>query len=145
MSKDEIARIIPHAGAMCLLEGVVFWDANKIRCVSGTHRDPHNPMRAGGELSALCGVEYAAQAMAVHGGLGGAVGARPKAGYLVSLRDVTCMRGRLDDLAGDLTVDAERLMGDGSRVMYRFHLRVGDVDVLSGRATVMLDAGAASS
>ncbi len=137
--------MIPHAGIMCLLEGVVFWDANKIRCISATHRDPHNPMRAGGELPALCGIEYAAQAMAVHGGLGGAVGARPKAGYLASLRDVICRRGRLDDLAGDLIVDAERLAGDGSRVMYRFNLRVGDVGVLRGRATVILDAGTAGS
>jgi predicted hotdog family 3-hydroxylacyl-ACP dehydratase len=145
VSKEEIAGMIPHAGVMCLLEGVVFWDANRIRCVSGTHRDPHNPMRTDGGLPALCGIEYAAQAMAVHGGLGGAVGARPKTGYLASLRAVVCLRRRLDDLAGDLIVDAERLMGEGNRVMYRFNVRVGSVDVLGGRAMVILDAGAAGS
>lgn len=99
-------------------------------------------MRAHGQLPALCGIEYAAQAMAVHGGLAGIVGGKPKAGYLASLRDVACPKKSLDDLEGDLIVDAEKLMGDESRVIYRFTLRVGEVEVLSGRATVVLEAAA---
>ncbi len=140
LNKTEIAGLIPHAGAMCLLDGVVRWDAAQIRCVSGGHRDTENPLRAGGQLPALCGIEYAVQAMAIHGGLAGIVGGKPKAGYLVSLRDVICRESRLDDLEGDLIVDAEQLMGDQSRVIYRFTLRVGGVEVLSGPATVVLDA-----
>ena len=98
-------------------------------------------MRAGGQLPAVCGIEYAAQAMAVHGGLAGG-GGKPKAGYLASLRDVACRKNRLDDLEGELIVDAEKLMGDASRVIYQFTLRVGEAEVLSGRATVVLDAAA---
>lgn len=139
-SKAEISRLIPHAGAMCLLDGVMRWDAAHIRCVSRSHRDKDNPLRAGDELPALCGIEYAAQAMALHGGLAGMTGGKPRAGYLVSLRDVVCLQRRLDDLDGDLIVDAEQLMGDQGRVIYRFTLRVGAVEVLSGRATVVLDA-----
>lgn len=134
--------MIPHAGSMCLLDRVVHWDAAKIRCTSKTHRDPGNPMRAGGQLPAVCGIEYAVQAMAVHGGLAGVGGGKPKAGYLASLRDVACRKNRLDDLEGDLIVDAEKLMGDESRVIYQFTLRVGEAEVLSGRATVVLDAAA---
>ena len=140
LSRAQIAAMIPHAGAMCLLDGVVEWNAAKIRCCSSSHRDPANPLRSGGCLPAVCGIEYAAQAMAVHGGLAGNTGNRPKAGYLASVRDVVCMRARLDDLAGDLIVDAEQLMGDETRVIYRFTLKVGAVEVLSGRATVVLDA-----
>lgn len=141
-SKADIARLIPHAGAMCLLDGVVRWDPARIRCVSRTHRDIENPLRAGGQLPAVCGIEYAAQAMAVHGGLAGTIGSRPKSGYLVSLRDVIFRQSRLDNLEGDLVVDAEQLMGDQNRVIYQFALRVGTVEVLSGRATVVLDAAA---
>jgi predicted hotdog family 3-hydroxylacyl-ACP dehydratase len=140
LSKAEIAKIIPHAGAMCLLDSVVHWDSAKIHCVSSTHRDKDNPMRTGGRLPALCGIEYAAQAMAVHGGLAGIVGERPRAGYLVSLRDVACQQERLDDIDGDLVVHAEQLMGDDTRVIYQFTLWVGELEVLSGRATVLLDA-----
>ena len=109
VTKPDIARVIPHAGSMCLLDRVVHWDAAKIRCTSTTHRDPENPMRVGGQLPAMCGIEYAAQAMAVHGGLSG-VGGKPKAGYLASLRDVACRKNRLDDIEGELIVDAEKLL-----------------------------------
>jgi len=145
LTKNDIARLIPHTGAMCLLDGVVRWDAARIRCVSQTHRDLENPLRAGAELPAVCGIEYAAQAMAVHGGLAGAGGSKPKAGYLVGLRDVICRRRRLDNLAGDLIVDAERLMGDETRVIYQFTLQVGAFEVLSGRATVVLNAAKETS
>lgn len=140
LSKARIAGLIPHAGAMCLLDEVVSWDAAHIRALSRTHHDERNPLRSGGQLPALCGIEYAAQAMALHGGLAGAVAARPHAGYLVSVRDVVCRERRLDDLEGDLIVDAEHLAGDAERVMYRFSVRVGEAEVLSGRATVVLDA-----
>ncbi len=138
MTKADIARMIPHAGAMCLLDGVVRWDSAQIRCVSRTHRDTENPLRADGQLSAVCGIEYAAQAMAVHGGLVGKFGSKPNAGYLVSLRDVIYRKSRLDNLDDDLIVDAERLIADQSTVIYQFKLWVGVVEVLSGRATVML-------
>src|SRR5689334_12805542 len=90
VSKADIAAMIPHAGAMCLLDGVAHWDPGTIRCFSATHRNAANPLRARGELPAVCGIEYAAQAMAIHGGLSRASGARPVAGYLVSVRDVAC-------------------------------------------------------
>ncbi|MCE9639781.1 MAG: hydroxymyristoyl-ACP dehydratase [Betaproteobacteria bacterium] len=143
MTKADIAGLIPHTGAMCLLDEVLRWDAAQISCLSRTHRDADNPMRAGGQLPSVCGIEYAAQAMAVHGGLAGKVGSRPRSGYLVALRNVICRHDRLDNLEGDLVVDAVQLMGDEGRVIYQFALRVGAVEVLSGRATVVLDAATA--
>lgn len=140
LTRADIARLIPHAGAMCLLDGVAAWDDASIRCTAVSHRDPDNPLRDGGRLSAVCGVEYAAQAMAVHGGLASG-GKRPAAGYLASVRDLTCHVGRLDDLAEDLIVEAEKLMGEGSSVIYRFTVRAGDRELLSGRAAVVIDAG----
>jgi predicted hotdog family 3-hydroxylacyl-ACP dehydratase len=140
LSRAEIAALIPHAGRMCLLDGVLEWDAARIRCMSRSHRDAANPLCVDGHLPALCGVEYAAQAMAVHGGLAGTTRGRPRAGYLASLRDVACQRDRLDDLDGDLIVEAEQQAADGTHVIYSFALRVGAVEVLSGRAAVVLDA-----
>ncbi len=137
--------MIPHAGAMHLLDGVLSWDADRIRCLSRSHRDRKNPLRMDGRLSALCGIEYAAQAMAVHGVLAGNVASRPRMGYLASLREVRCSRTHLDDLEGDLIVAAERLMGEENRVIYSFDVGVGDIQVLRGRAAVVLEAGGAES
>jgi predicted hotdog family 3-hydroxylacyl-ACP dehydratase len=140
VTKADIEKLIPHAGSMCLLDGVAHWDATHICSFSRTHRDIANPLRTGGQLPAMCGIEYAAQTMAVHGGLSGLIGTQPRAGYLVGLRDVVCRYSWLDDLDGDLIVDAAQLMGDEHRVIYQFALRVGAAEILNGRATVVLDA-----
>ena len=140
LARAEIARLIPHAGRMCLLDEVAAWDASTIRCLARSHRDPGNPMRASAELPALCGIEYAAQAMAVHGRLSAAVPEQPRAGYLASVSDVVCRVQRLDDLDAELVIEAEKLAGDEGRVLYRFALFSSSNQILQGKAAVVLAA-----
>jgi predicted hotdog family 3-hydroxylacyl-ACP dehydratase len=127
---------------MCLLAEVSVWDAQSIRCVARSHRDPENPLAADGRLGAACGVEYAAQAMAVHGGLTGVLGRRPRAGYLISVRALRLYRPYLDDLDGDLSIEAEMLAGEGTRMSYQFTLTCRGALILEGRAAVLLEAAA---
>lgn len=141
VSRAEIESMIPHAGRMCLLDEVLRWDATTIRCISRSHRDADNPLRAGAFLPALCGIEYAAQAMAVHGRLSSAVQQRPRAGYLASVSDLACNAERLDDIAAELVIEAEKIAGDGARVLYRFALSAEGRLLLHGMAAVVLDAG----
>jgi predicted hotdog family 3-hydroxylacyl-ACP dehydratase len=91
----------------------------------------------------VCGVEFAAQAMAIHGGLTQCDGGKPQAGYLASLREVTWHVDRLDTIPGDLVIEAERLMGDGQHEIYRFVVRCEQVTLLAGRAAVVLGGEAA--
>lgn len=139
-SQADIAKLIPHSGTMCLLQGIVECDAQHIRCISSSHRDRHNPLRTDNELAALCGIEYAAQAMAAHGAWIGQTGGRPRAGYLTSVRDVICHTMRLDTLQQDLIIDAEKIMGDETHVIYQFTLSAGSDQIMRGRASVVLDA-----
>jgi predicted hotdog family 3-hydroxylacyl-ACP dehydratase len=139
-SKADIAKVIPHTGNMCLLDGVLECDAQRIRCISSSHKDIDNPLRSGNELLALCGIEYAAQAMAVHGAWDAKFDKKPRAGYLAALRDVTCYTRRLDMLSDDLLIEAEKMMGDEARVIYQFNIHAGTTKIMSGRATVVLDA-----
>lgn len=140
LDRAAIAKLIPHAGAMCLLDGVLAWDRTSITCVASSHHATDNPLAAEGRLDAVCGVEYAAQAMAVHGGLVGD-GRRPAAGYLASLRDVSWSVDRLDLLEGDLLVTAELMIADAGRVIYGFTLISETGPIMSGRAAVVIDAG----
>ena len=140
LARADIAALIPHSGAMCLLDGVVDWDSDKVRCVSARHRATDNPLRRSGMLGGLSGIEFAAQAMALHGRLAAAGGDRPTAGYLVSLRDVICRSPRLDRIEGDLVISAERLVGDESEALYRFAVEGGGAVLLEGRAAVILTA-----
>ena len=138
--RAAIAKVIPHSGNMCLLDGVLECDAQRIRCISNTHRATDNPLRSGDMLHALCGIEYAAQAMAVHGAWDAGFEQKPRAGYLAALRDVACHTMRLDNLGDDLIIEAERMMGDAARVIYHFDIHAGTTTIMSGRATVVLDA-----
>lgn len=140
IDQAEIQKLIPHAGDMCLLSGVTQWDATHITCAAHSHRDASNPLARDGKVHALTGIEFAAQAMAVHGGLTGLVGQRPRAGLLVSVRDVEAHVKYLSDHADDLQIEAEQLMAGSSSVTYSFQIRAGSQELLTGRATVMLDA-----
>lgn len=136
-----IAARIPHQGSMCLLDAVLRWDADSIVCRASSHCQPDNPLRADDALGAANGIEYAAQAMAVHGALVAGSESAPAAGYLASVRDVKWHAPRLDTLAPELLVHAQRLSGDANTILYSFHLEAGNTTVLSGRASVLLDAG----
>lgn len=127
---------------MCLLNAVLHWDEHRIVCEALSHPDPDNPLRAAGRLGAATGVEYAAQAMAVHGGLLAPAGSAATQGYLTSVRSLSLHVARLDDLAGPLRVSAERLSGDARLILYQFQLHHQDRCLLEGRASVVLDAQA---
>lgn len=137
VDRAGIERLVPHRGAMCLLEEVLAWDENAITCRAVSHRDPANPLRRQGGLAAIIGVEYAAQAVAVHGGLS-SNSSRPKSGYLAALRDVVCSVARLDTEREDLVVSATRLAAESGRLLYDFRVEAGGRELLRGRLSVVL-------
>ena len=153
IDRQWIEEHIAHKGRMCLLDEVLSWDATRIRCRSATHRAADNPLRAHGRLGAACGIEYAAQAMAVHGALvaasaplasrmstsmRGSIGAA--VGYIASVRNVALYVARLDDLEADLVAAAERITGDGRTVLYEFSVWGALQPLLRGRASIVFDA-----
>jgi predicted hotdog family 3-hydroxylacyl-ACP dehydratase len=153
LNRAWIEARIPHQGRMCLLDEVIEWNAQYIRCGTATHRAPDNPLRSHGRLGCAAGIEYAAQAMALHGALAGnpkrsgsaaaeaSLRTAPQVGLLAGLRDVRFFVPRLDNIDSDLTCEATHLAGDGLTALYEFALRDRNNILLSGRASVVLDAG----
>ena len=135
-SHAAIARLVPHQGAMCLLDRVAACDAARIACVTATHRDPAHPLRRDGMLPAVCGLEYALQAMALHGAL--TAGAAQGVGFLAALSGVVMATERLDDVAGELRIDATALARESRGFIYGFEITGGGRALMSGRATVVL-------
>ena len=140
LDRGWIAAHIPHHGSMCLLDSVLEWSGQRIVCEALSHTDPANPLRDAGRLGAATGVEYAAQAMAVHGALLAQSDAAPTQGYLTSVRGLSLHVDRLDDATGPLRVTAERLSGDMRLILYQFSLHCGERCLIDGRASVVLDA-----
>jgi Predicted 3-hydroxylacyl-(acyl carrier protein) dehydratase len=139
IDKAEIRTLIPHAGLMCLLDSVLAWDDESIICTSQTHRDPDNPLRRDGRLSALHAFEYGAQAAGVHGGLKArSVGMAAPPFYLVALRDAHLQVTRLDDIDSPLEVRAQRVFGDASNAIYECRVLAADALLADARITFML-------
>lgn len=140
LDRHWISTHIPHTGSMCLLDEVLSWNASRVECKSSTHRAADNPLRAHGRLGGACGIEYAAQAVAVHGALVAGHTSKPTTGYLAGLRRVVLRVDRLDDIATDLWISGERVNGDASTIVYEFSVHNQEQAFLTGRATIVLDA-----
>ena len=144
MDREGIARLIPHRGAMCLLSGLQRWDERHIVCSAGNHRDPQHPLRTRSGLLASAAIEYAAQAMALHGALiGQATGQPVRPGYLASVRGTQLHVLTLHDLPpaqpDALRIEATRQAGDERQILYAFAVHHGGRVLAEGRAAVVLN------
>ena len=139
LNQKAIEALIPHNGAMSLLNEVLKWDEDRIICLANSHRSKHNPLRNENALSSVCGVEYAAQAMAVHGALStGDPDEEPRPGYLASIKNLDLLVSSLDDIESDLVIEAELLMRDKEFLVYQFRVLSEDLNLLSGRAIISI-------
>ena len=126
---------------MCLLDHVVVWDQKHIECCASSHRAADNPLRTQGRLGAACGIEYAAQAMAVHGALlAPSESACARVGFLVSVRGAHLYAVRLDDISTDLQIEASCITQNENNILYQFSVSTAGRLLLDGRAAIVLNA-----
>lgn len=138
IAKPQWEQLIPHRGAMSLLDAVLDWDDECIHLTAISHARADNPLRSEGLLRALHLCEYGAQAMAVHGGLLAQREGRVAApGFLVSLRGVRLHVERIDDLPGPLDVRAIKLLDGGASWQYEFRVEHRGCLLAEGRAAVI--------
>ena len=139
LTKDDLSTFLPHTGAMRLIDLVESWDATTIRCRTQSHRDVANPLRQGGRLDAVTGLEYAAQAMGVHVGLlNRERSTEGLIGYVGGVKDVVLSVDRLDDCPDELTIEVSRLFEGGESFMYQFSISSGGHNMMTGRASIFL-------
>ena len=135
LDRAAIAARLPHAGRMVLLDSVLEWDARSIRCATRTHLDPANALREPAGLPVWAGIEYAAQAAAIHGSLlqGNAA---PRRGFLASVRDALPFCEQLDGIEGELVVRATLAHADPAGAIYDFEILSATRVLLTGRAAL---------
>lgn len=127
---------------MCLLDEVLTHTQDEIVCRASSHRSKLNPLRSADRLHALCAIEYAAQAAAVHGALygGPAAGAAPF-GMLASVREVSLALSWLDELGEDLIISVRNAGADANILMFEFTVSSGAQPLVSGRGSIVLKQG----
>jgi predicted hotdog family 3-hydroxylacyl-ACP dehydratase len=136
LDRAGIERLVPHAGAMCLLDAVTQWSPASISCTSALPAQDH-PLARNRQVPAIVASEYAAQATAVHGALlDGADG--PRAGMLATLVDVQLAAPVLPAGAGALAIRADLLSRSAAGCMYSFDVGTAQGTIASGRLMVAL-------
>ena len=144
LDRTWIGAHIPHQGSMCLLAEVLSWDAQQLLGRAESHRDASHPLRAHGRLGSVCAIEYAAQAVAVHGALlqpsSQPLNAGTHSGMLASARSVELAVARLDDISGDLLISVQRLHGNAYSALYDFAVSER-LDAQTGAAPPLLAQG----
>ena len=139
LKHEEICKMLPHAGDMCLLDEVLAWDKGSIECVTNSHRDKNNPLFLNERLHAVNCIEYAGQTTVVHGSLCWEEGMDlPDVAILVSIRDLQIHRATLNDINAPLHIHADVLDILEFASNYSFSVRADGLEVASGRLTSKL-------
>ena len=134
----DITALLPHQGTARMIERVLSWDLEQIRVATSRHRAPDNPLRRNGRLAAIHLAEFAAQAMAIHGGLRNAAeGRAPQPALLVSVRDVETPCDYIDDLPGEIEIAARALLVNPANWQYSFSATHAGVTIATGRVAAM--------
>lgn len=142
LEKSQIEVLLPHQGAMFLLDRVTRFDRNGIECIASSHRDPNNPLRHLNCLPAHVAIEYAAQAAGVHGGLLNQQlnpDAPAQMGYLAVVSNLHWQMQRLDDLPGDLEIHARRTAVTPGGRAYHVEIRHRGQSIMSGDLVIALE------
>lgn len=136
IDRAGIERLVPHAGAMCLLDAVTGWTPASISCTSALPTRDH-PLARNQQVPAIVASEYAAQATAVHGALLEDANG-PRAGMLATLVDVQLAAQTLPMGAGALAIRADLLSRSAAGCMYSFDVATAQGPIASGRLMVVL-------
>ncbi len=116
-NKAQIEALIPHKANMCLLEEVHTYTQDQICCRTSTHLSPDNPLKQNGMLSKMHLIEYAAQAIAIHGGiLDRENTCKPRLGYIAAVKSVEWFG--FDTTAKFLEVRGSVVLSDDNSKLY---------------------------
>lgn len=141
LTHQAIEHLLSHTGSMSLLNEILSADKDSLTATAISHLESNNPLRAEGSLSTVNGIEYAAQAMAVHGALlaqhSGAEYSTQK-GYIATVRNIEINKPFFPETEGVLLIQVRLLMSNDNGFTYEFHINYKQDEFISGKITVFL-------
>lgn len=149
LNSQEIEQHLPHAGKMSLLDKVCHADSSWLSATATSHLNGDNPLRFNGKLASINGIEYAAQAMAIHGFLlseekqAGSLSNEKKedsiqAGYIATVRNIEIYTPFFPQSESVIMIEVNQLMSDKNGFTYQFHISCEKKALISGKITIFL-------
>ena len=141
LNRQEIEQRLPHAGKMSLLDTITHADQLTLSASAVSHLNNDNPLRLNNKLSSINGIEYAAQAMAIHGFLLSELKhteASAQTAYIATVRNIDIVSPFFPENESVIKIEVEQLMSDTNGFTYQFHISGGKKVFISGKITVFL-------
>ena len=135
-NKKEFIHRIPHSGKMFLIDKVLSFDEKTLFAETKTHIDSENPLLENNILSSMNGIEYAAQAVAIHKSF--VDKCTQKEGYLISVRGVKTYVEDLVNTKESLQINVKSLLSNNENATYSFTIIAGKQLLLEGRLTILI-------
>ena len=117
LNRAQIAALIPHGNAMCMLDEVVSWSAEQIHCRSCDFANSDNPLFENGQLETVLLLEYAAQAAAVHAALLQSTLGESRPAYIGAVKNVELLKPVSDNYTA-IEIEAHCLLNNSSGAIY---------------------------
>ncbi len=143
LAQESLCRLIPHHGSMCLLKKVDFFDDENITRLADSHRLDDNPLRDDLGLSSINGIEYGAQAIAIHAALTrqqDESSSEAQSGYLVQVKNVSFTPCDLSLKLEYLKIEATQVLMTERNLIYSFAVSHEGERLVEGRITIFMSA-----
>ena len=148
IERAAIEAMIPHSGAMCLLDAVEEWDEQHILCRTESHRRDDNPFLLEGQLDAVLLVEYGAQAAAIHASLltekGAEQGIREgQTAYIGAVKNLQLYEPAVAPDIKTLHIEAQCILNNANGAIYQIQCSAKKSDgehrpIISARVVLVL-------
>ncbi len=133
LNRDQIAALLPHGNAMCMLDEVVSWDVEQIHCRSHHFARDNNPLLENGQLEIVILIEFAAQTAGVHAALLHPLQEGvPLPAYIGAVKNVELLKP-VSDNAGAIELKAHCLLNNSSGAIYDVIAQQQDAILMRGR------------
>ena len=152
-SREEISIYLPHKGTMMLIDKIESFTENEIIAKSINHLDINHPLLKENRLGLAIGIEYAAQASAIHSRINAEVNIQnidkhlPNVqtslapiipGKLVSVREINCFSKYLNIPKTSLIISAKQEQVSAQALIYSFLVANENQKLISGRLMIHL-------
>ncbi len=137
LDRYKICQLLPHSGAMCLLDHVANWDQDKISCIAFSQLNINNPLRFNNRLLTGSTIEYAAQAMGLHRSLLSMKSKSPKVGYLALIKNFKFYFDYIDQ-EDQLNIECVSISSFLNGFMYEFKIKNDNKLISKGTAMIVV-------
>lgn len=137
IQRHQIAQLIPHGEAMCLLDQVTGWDEYRLSATTASHRREDNPLREKGRLDTVALVEYGAQAAAVHAALQQSGLGEVRPAYLGAIKKLRLFTRDVDTSVAELQIQAQCVLNNDNGAIYDIRASAKGNDLMAGRIVLI--------